>query len=129
MKIKLFRKKEECYSCMDVKHLLIKSRNQLLCKICYRKELKFLFEIFEDILDNFYTCFGYTTEQMNQFRAFNLGQLKTLIYHHFTISKDHYIGSYKDEMYWFISNTIIIILIKKIFYLLGISLYSFKLGK
>lgn len=83
---------------MAVKHLLIESSNQLLCKTCYDKETKFLFEIFQDILDNSYSCFGYTTDQINHFKTFNLEKLKILIYHHFTVVKDHYIGNFTDEI-------------------------------
>ena len=71
MKIKLFRKKEKCYYCMEMKSILVKSAHELICRDCYRKEVKILFEIFKDILKYHKAFFNYSQDQIDYFQSSN----------------------------------------------------------
>ena len=95
---KLFKHKEECYYCMDLRHLLIKSEDELICRDCYKTETGFLFRIFQDLLTHSGTYFGYSSSQMKYFQSFTLAELRNIIHIHFSFIHESYIGEYAEEI-------------------------------
>ncbi|KKM83844.1 hypothetical protein LCGC14_1305200 [marine sediment metagenome] len=95
MNKKINENKTECFNCSTPKHLLYSVSPKLLCKRCYSKYRRYLFELFTDILKNSKTRWVYSNEQIKYFKSYSLTELKYLIQCHFALATAIYLMGLK----------------------------------
>jgi len=96
MKFNILVKKVECWVCGQKKHFIVISTNGMLCKKCYAKETKFLYNILLDIFSTDPAKWDYSQDMLKTFRKQKILVLKKVIKSHYEASQ--YKGEYLKDI-------------------------------
>ncbi|HEC40752.1 MAG TPA: hypothetical protein ENI29_21090 [bacterium] len=98
MNREISKKMTKCYNCGTSKDILHSIPPGLRCKICYSNERSYLFKLLMELISEIDSHWGYSKEQIEYFRGFDIPSLKHTIHAHYSFRPDSYHGLYVDEI-------------------------------